>query len=410
MNRYGSEPYAEQTKWLVQNKAALKMPFVTHLGDIVDRVNQTQEWQVADEAMKTLETGGLPYSILAGNHDVDRQPARASRSRRGSRTSRAAAQSTFGGRDATGMQRVAQVHGRGPHLPRAGALVGPVRRRRSSGRAACSRPTRRCRRSSRRTTSSRSASDAVTAASKARAGLRLWDKLIKDNDQIFLTINGHNHGSAHLRKTNAAGHSVDQIVWDYQMAYQGGNGYLGLLEFDFTNKRIQSAVVSPWIRLKPKSTIVAEYDVAVKPGPNENLTLPIDWDARFAGFQTAPAPVAASNGDLLAVAKAKVLEGYEEPEVTLPSLPLNDTDYPEVAGTLAHWRFDASKLGTVQPGQVGAKDIAGGADMRRAPLDAPNTSGVQLDDLQISSDHAALSSDTASACFPNNTTPAASAT
>ncbi len=75
MNRYGSEPYAEQTKWLVQNKAALKMPFVTHLGDIVDRVNQTQEWQVADEAMKTLETGSLPYSILAGNHDVTGNPA-----------------------------------------------------------------------------------------------------------------------------------------------------------------------------------------------------------------------------------------------------------------------------------------------------------------------------------------------
>ena len=81
-------------------------------------------------------------------------------------------------------------------------------------------------------------SDAVTAVETA-AGLRLWDKLIKDNDQIFLTINGHNHGAAHLRKTNDFGHSVDQIVWDYQMAYQGGNGYLGLLEFDFTNKRIQ---------------------------------------------------------------------------------------------------------------------------------------------------------------------------
>ena len=69
----------------------------------------------------------------------------------------------------------------------------------------------------------------------------MWDKLIKDNDQIFLTINGHNHGSAHLRKTNAFGHSVDQIVWDYQMAYQGGNGYLGLLEFDFTNKRMATS-------------------------------------------------------------------------------------------------------------------------------------------------------------------------
>src|SRR5262249_40110472 len=65
------------------------------------------------------------------------------------------------------------------------------------------------------------ASDAVTAV-EGSAGLRLWARLIKDNNQIFLTINGHNHGAAHLRKTNSFGHSVDQIVWDYQMAYQGG--------------------------------------------------------------------------------------------------------------------------------------------------------------------------------------------
>src|SRR5262249_50874690 len=48
------------------------------------------------------------------------------------------------------------------------------------------------------------------------------------------------------------------------------------------------------------------------------------------------------------------------------------------------------------------KDVVGGADMRRAPLDAANTTGVKLEDLVISADHSALSSDSASACFPNN--------
>ena len=37
MARYGTEPYIEQTKWLAANKDNLKIPFVTHLGDIVDR-------------------------------------------------------------------------------------------------------------------------------------------------------------------------------------------------------------------------------------------------------------------------------------------------------------------------------------------------------------------------------------
>ena len=44
------------------------------------------------------------------------------------------------------------------------------------------------------------ASDAVTAV-EGEFAKRMWDKLIKDSDQIFLTINGHNHGAAHLRKT-----------------------------------------------------------------------------------------------------------------------------------------------------------------------------------------------------------------
>ena len=65
MNRFGTEPYIEQTKWLVANKDSLEIPFVTHLGDIVDRATQTAEWDVADEAMKVMEDGKLPYSILA---------------------------------------------------------------------------------------------------------------------------------------------------------------------------------------------------------------------------------------------------------------------------------------------------------------------------------------------------------
>src|SRR5687768_18175872 len=48
MNRFGTEPYIEQTKWLVANQDNLEIPFVTHLGDIVDRATQTAEWDVAD--------------------------------------------------------------------------------------------------------------------------------------------------------------------------------------------------------------------------------------------------------------------------------------------------------------------------------------------------------------------------
>ena len=376
MARFGSEPYIEQTKWLAANQDELKIPFVTHLGDIIDRATQNAEWEVADEAMKPLEQAGLPYSILAGNHDVTGNPATEPFPRYFP-PSRAAAQATFGGRDATGMHEWHTFTAEGrTFLVLALSWQPDDAAIRWAKDVLAANPTLPAILTTHDILGI--ASDGVTAVEGA-AARRLWNDLIKDNDQIFLTINGHNHGAAHQRKTNAYGNSVDQIVWDYQMAYNGGNGYLGLLEFDFTADRIRSAVVSPWIRLKPVDTIVPEYDQAVRTEPGANLDLPIDFDERFARFQSPPAPVAPSNGDLLAAAKAKVLEGYEEPDVTLPRPPLDESDYPAVAGTVAHWRFAA--------GEARARDVAGGADMRPAG------------EVTISADHHALSSNGASACF-----------
>jgi hypothetical protein len=409
-NRYGTEPYDVQTRWLAEQQEELQIPFVTHLGDVVDRHGNTDEWSVADAAMRNLEDAAMPYSILAGNHDVvngcsgpgcrdtDRNLANENFLRTFT-PARAAAQPTFGGRDATGFHEWHTFQAEGRTFlqlalswePSDQALAWAQRVIDDHPRLPVILTTHNI---------LAIASDGVTPV-ETPEGRRLWDELISSNDQIFLTLNGHNHGSAHLRKTNDAGHSVDQIVWDYQMAYMGGNAYLGLMEFDFTNDVIDTAVVSPWVRMKPADTLIAEYDQAVKTGPNENLRLAIDWDERFGGFEdpvTVPAP---SNGSLLDAAKAAVLEGYDEPEVRQPALPHDESDYPRVEGTLAHWRFDGTDLGPVQPGEIGARDVAGGADMRRAALDAENVVGAQLEDLVVSGDHHALSSNSASACFAN---------
>lgn len=55
MPRYGSDPFRVQTKWLAEHQDELKIPFATHLGDIVDQVGVSGEWQAADVAMKALE-------------------------------------------------------------------------------------------------------------------------------------------------------------------------------------------------------------------------------------------------------------------------------------------------------------------------------------------------------------------
>ena len=117
--KYGSTPYIAQTKWIADNAASLRIPFTIHLGDVVDQQGKPLQWQVADSAMKVLESAKMPYSILAGNHDVisdvdyvdaSSQSANTDAQRNLAKepylqafpTTRAQQQSTFGGRDPSG--------------------------------------------------------------------------------------------------------------------------------------------------------------------------------------------------------------------------------------------------------------------------------------------------------------------
>ena len=68
--------YESQTQWIVDNKDALNIVYVSHLGDIVNYWDDQYQWDNAETAMMLLEdpvtTGlpdGIPYGVLPGNHD-----------------------------------------------------------------------------------------------------------------------------------------------------------------------------------------------------------------------------------------------------------------------------------------------------------------------------------------------------
>ena len=64
--------FQNQIDWIVANRDALNIVFVTHTGDIVQRVhlmNPPTEWLDADQIMSGLD-GVLPYGAVAGNHDI----------------------------------------------------------------------------------------------------------------------------------------------------------------------------------------------------------------------------------------------------------------------------------------------------------------------------------------------------
>ena len=71
--QYYSETYPNtftaQTKWVVDNAAALNIQAVLGLGDIVNTASNTWEWQNADTSVKLLDSANIPYLLAIGNHD-----------------------------------------------------------------------------------------------------------------------------------------------------------------------------------------------------------------------------------------------------------------------------------------------------------------------------------------------------
>ena len=56
----------------MDSRAALNTEFVTHLGDIVEHNDASeQEWIFADAAMDILDDNGVPNNLAPGNHDLN---------------------------------------------------------------------------------------------------------------------------------------------------------------------------------------------------------------------------------------------------------------------------------------------------------------------------------------------------
>ncbi|TCC87319.1 hypothetical protein EZ428_21715 [Pedobacter frigiditerrae] len=69
--------FINQIDWIVDNKTALNIQYVAHLGDITnwgDRKNTDgtwyrDEWSKANTQITRLETANIPYGLAVGNHD-----------------------------------------------------------------------------------------------------------------------------------------------------------------------------------------------------------------------------------------------------------------------------------------------------------------------------------------------------
>lgn len=404
--RYGSNPYQVQAEWLAEVHDDLNIPLVAHLGDIVDRASVEEEWEAADAAHGALEDVDLPYSILPGNHDLTNTQATDIELGPDEpylqwfSPERAIAQATEAGRDQSGFNEYHVFEAEGQEY-----LMLALAWRTSDETLAWAEQIMAEHPTLPTIVTSHEIlgidSDGATATSTPH-GDRLWEGLIRSNDQIFLTINGHHHGSAYRTLTNDHGNDVHQVLQDWQMHYEGGNGYLGLFEFDLDNDQIHVSAPSPWVVWKPQDTLT-EYDQPFLDAPNEEFSLSIDFSERFSGFNADWEPGDSQLPSLTQRVRNLILEGFEGAPPVDRDLPGSAEDYVRVEGTAAHWRPHLSETGEgeVLPENGTVPDVVDGQDMRRATIAESGSPTAQVDDVTIQPGHA-FSSDGLGVCFADS--------
>lgn len=406
--RYGTDPFATQTQWIADNADDLHIPFTAHVGDVVDRATVESEWQAADRAMQNLDDAGASYSILTGNHDVLNSSSAlvdtdydlaAEPFLKWFPTERAAADPSYQGSDPTGFSRYHIFEAEGQQF-----MVLTLPWRVSEATLAWADSVMAEHPSVPVILTSHEVLNIDADGESPREteyGLMLWNKLIADNDQIFITFNGHFHGATRLTKVNNFGHEVHEVLIDYQMAYEGGNGYLGLLEFDLTNGRINAQTASPWVVAKPQETLTS-YDQPFLEGSQQQYSIDIDFAERFAGFNPDfGAGATADEPSLTQRARDILLTGFEGPDPIDTAYPGNELDFAEAPGTLAHWRFNG--LDGIVGADTVVEDIAGDNDLRRVDPSVTNAEGATWSDVTIeSTDVHGFSSDASAVCFADS--------
>ncbi len=303
------EPVRETLRHLIRRRQQDNIVFLAHLGDVTEHGTE-REMRLADQVFATLR-GKLPHSVLAGNHDV---PSGGDDQRGDTPYLR-----TFGPRRFAGMST---YRGSSPdgyhshHVLDAGGrqwLLLALDWRVSDQGIAWAQQVldRNPRLPTILTTHDLVAPDDAGHAALSDHGQRLWDRLIRRNDQIFLTLNGHYWPAGRTTLVNDHGNPVHLHITNYQDRYYGGAGMVRYYRFDLARNTIDVSTFSPWLLAgDPARRSTLEAETVELSGEADRFTVELDFAERFAGFAPPSPPPARPARSVL------------------------------VRGTVAYWRFD----------------------------------------------------------------------
>lgn len=307
-------PVEASLRYLLEHGREENIVFLSHLGDLTEN-GAKDECAAIGKAFELLDRRGVGYSVLAGNHDVksstdDQRGSTPYLDTFGPR--RFEGKRTFGGASSDGYNTY--------HLFRAAGrewMVLALDWRLSAKGYAWARDVlaRHPKTPVILTTHELVVQDDALSS----YGQQLWDQLVKDHDQIFLTLNGHYWPAGRVTRRNAAGNDVHLHLTNYQNRYFGGAAMIRLYRFDLDRNVIDVETVSPWILGRAaKGLNELERQEIELSGDADRFSVGIDFEDRFSGFAPVPARPARPASKML------------------------------IRDTVAYWRFESPVAGTVR--------------------------------------------------------------
>jgi hypothetical protein len=267
-----NEHYHNQTQWIADNAERLHIKYVLHEGDIVNNNNPPQ-WKVAAAAMKRLH-GKVSYALAPGNHDYGDGGSSNDRSTLLNEYFAAeeyAAQPGFGGLFEEGhLESSYHTFEAGGHKYLILALEWGPRDQviEWADKIAAAHPDHRkilvthaymyydetrydWKRKRDKQTWNPHAYGNATLPGGVNDGEELWTKLVRKHPGFVLTLNGHvlADGTGRMASTGDQGNTVHQLLANYQMKEEGGEGYMRLIEFLPDGKTINVRSFSPSVKM-----------------------------------------------------------------------------------------------------------------------------------------------------------------
>lgn len=282
------EPLAASVEAILARAALDNVVLVAHLGDVVQN-GAAEEVAAASPVFDPLTAAGMPWTVLAGNHDVDPSTD----DQRGPTPWLAAfGPSRFGGAPGCSSSPGGYNSAR---LVRAGGydlLVLALDWRVSDAGLAWAQQTIDAHpRSPVLLTIHElvNADDTSVPAVLSDFGRGVFDRLVAGNDQVFLTLNGHFWPPGRTTATNTAGNAVQMHLANYQDRYYGGAGMIRLYRFDLERSTVDVETINPHFEDMADEKIdgLGRREVELTTDA-DRFAVPLVAAQRFAGFAPTP--------------------------------------------------------------------------------------------------------------------------